>query len=179
MLYRLRGDITLMGALISMDILKAYWRMDYIQSGDDQERRREDTFVDLPAMGDDRAALIVHRGEFNYLVLNKFPYNAGHLLAVPYNKYPDLAEMPREERADLMEMIIFGQSLLQKAFNPNGFNIGFNIGKVSGAGIPEHIHGHIIPRWQGDTNFISVIGETRVLPQLLDKTWEHLRHQLS
>ncbi len=152
--------------------------MDYIQSGEGKDRRREDTFVDLPALGDDRAALIVHRGEFNYLVLNKFPYNAGHLLAVPYKKYSDLAHMPRAERADLMEMIIFAQDLLRKALKPDGFNIGFNLGKVSGAGIPEHIHGHIIPRWQGDTNFISVIGETRVLPQVLGQTWEHLRNQL-
>lgn len=153
--------------------------MDYIQSGENKEERREDTFVDLPLLGDDRAALIIHRGKFNYLVLNKFPYNAGHLLAVPYQKYADLAEMPVAERADLMEMIVFAETLLKKAMNPNGFNIGFNLGKVSGAGIPEHLHGHVIPRWQGDTNFISVIGETRVLPQALDKTWEHLRKYLS
>ena len=153
--------------------------MDYIQSDEEKDRRREDTFVDLPKLGDDRAALIVHRGEFNYLVLNKFPYNAGHLLAVPYKKYANLTDMPRAERADLMEMISFAQDLLQKAMNPEAFNIGFNLGKVSGAGIPEHLHGHIIPRWQGDTNFISVIGETRVLPQALEKTWEHICRHLS
>lgn len=163
-----------------MDILKAYWRMDYIRGANDatHDVPREDTFLELPRRGDDRDTLIIFRGEHNYLVLNKFPYNAGHLLAVPYEKFGDLREMTVEVRADLMETIVRGEDLLQRALQPDGFNIGFNLGKTAGAGIPQHLHAHIIPRWEGDSNFVTVIGQTRVLPEALGKTWEHLRAHL-
>ena len=132
------------------------------------------TFSELPKLGDDRAALIVMRGEFNYLLMNKFPYNAGHLMALPYRAAAGLDALSAQERADLMEMILKGQQLLQRALEPDGFNIGFNFGRSAGAGIPNHLHCHIVPRWGGDTNFMPVLANTRVLPEALDKMWEHL-----
>lgn len=131
-------------------------------------------FTELPALGDDRAALIVHRARRSYLVLNRFPYNPGHLLAVPFREVTDLDELTPAERADLFEEIVLGQRLLTAAFKPDGFNIGFNLGSAVAGGSIPHLHGHIVPRWNGDSNFMPVIGSTRVLPQSLDATWERL-----
>lgn len=155
-----------------MHQLHAYWRMEYIDAPRyPAEMRRP--FSELPALGDDRAAYIVHRSARSYLILNRYPYNPGHLLAVPFREVAGLADLAPEERADLMEELVLGQSLLTAAFKPEGFNVGFNLGAVSGGSIP-HLHAHIVPRWQGDNNFMPVIGETRVLPQSLDATWERL-----
>lgn len=162
-----------------MDILNAYWRMDYVQNQDKKEPSEHNPFVQLPKLGDDRTALIVHRGHAHYLVLNKFPYNPGHLLIVPYEAVPELTDLSTEDRNEMMELIVFGQNLLKRALSPDAFNIGLNLGKVSGAGIPEHLHCHIVPRWNGDTNFMPVLGKTRVLPQALDQTWQVLRNHLN
>lgn len=158
-----------------MDTLKAYWRMEYVTSPREGDSGHTNPFAELPRLGDDRKALIVHRAKHTYLVLNKFPYNPGHLLAVPYAVVPQLADLCGEARAELMESIVFGQELLARAMNPDGFNIGMNLGKAGGAGIPDHLHVHIVPRWSGDTNFMPVIGKTRTLPQALESTWEILR----
>ena len=131
-------------------------------------------FTELPALGDDRAALIVHRSAFSYLILNRFPYNPGHLLAVPFREVTDLDGLNREERADLFEEVIVGQQLLTIALKPEGFNIGFNLGASVAGGSIAHLHGHIVPRWNGDNNFMPVLGQTRILPQSLDATWEKL-----
>ena len=131
-------------------------------------------FSELPALGDDRAALIVHRSPFSYLLLNRFPYNPGHLLAVPFREVTDLNQLDAAERADLFEEIIVGQQLLTTALRPEGFNIGFNLGGAVAGGSIAHLHGHIVPRWGGDNNFMPVVGQTRVLPQSLDATWEKL-----
>jgi len=130
-------------------------------------------FTELPALGDDRAALIVHRSRLSYLVLNRYPYNPGHLLAVPFRNVTDLDRLSPDGRADLMEEIALGKRLLATALKPDGFNIGFNLGKAAGGSIP-HLHAHIVPRWSGDTNFMPVIGQARVLPQALDDTWKRL-----
>jgi ATP adenylyltransferase len=130
-------------------------------------------FTDLPRMGDDKAAMIVHRSPLSYLVLNRFPYNPGHLLAVPFREVVDLEELSAAERADLMEELVFGKRLLTAAMKPDGVNMGFNLGSAAGGSI-AHLHGHIVPRWNGDNNFMPVIGQTRVLPQSLEATWERL-----
>lgn len=131
-------------------------------------------FTELPALGDDRAALIVHRSPLSYLILNRFPYNPGHLLAVPFRDVTELDQLDAAERADLFDEIILGQRLLTMALKPDGFNVGFNLGaSVAGGSIP-HLHGHIVPRWNGDSNFMPVIGQTRILPQSLEATWEKL-----
>jgi ATP adenylyltransferase len=155
-----------------MQQLHAYWRMDYIEAPRyPPEMKRP--FTELPLMGDDRAALIVHRSRLNYLILNRFPYNPGHLLVVPFREVIDIEDLTVEERSDLMEETVTGKRLLTVALKPDGFNVGFNLGRVSGGSI-EHLHAHIVPRWGGDNNFMPVIGQTRVLPQSLEATWSRL-----
>lgn len=154
-----------------MEHLHAYWRMEYIEAPRAPEGG--DIFAELPALGDDARALIVHRSARSYLVLNRFPYNAGHLLAVPFRAVTDLTELDAAERADLMDEIILAKELLGAALKPNGFNLGFNLGSAAGGSIP-HLHAHIVPRWSGDTNFMPVIGRTRVLPQSLDAMYRRL-----
>ena len=157
-----------------MDILHSYWRMEYIRAPKGPDGIGN-PFAKLAETKDDREALIVYRGPTSYLVLNKFPYNPGHLLALPYREIGDLSDLRDEERSDLMETIVKGKVILARALNPDGFNIGFNLGSTAGAGIPAHLHCHIVPRWNGDTNFMPVVGKTRVLPQALESTWERLR----
>ncbi len=130
-------------------------------------------FTDLPALGDDKTALIVHRTRLSYLLLNRFPYNPGHLLAVPYREVTDLEQLTPAGRADLMEIMTFAKRLLAATLKPQGFNIGFNLCSAAGGSI-AHLHGHIVPRWNGDNNFMPVLGHTRILPQSLDATWEKL-----
>ena len=130
-------------------------------------------FTELPALGDDRTALIVHRSPLSYLILNRFPYNPGHLLAVPFREVNDLLDLTSPERADLMEEIVFGQKLLHAVLKPDGINVGFNLGSAAGGSI-AHLHGHLVPRWSGDNNFMPVLGQTRILPQALEAMWDRL-----
>jgi ATP adenylyltransferase len=155
-----------------MQQLHAYWRMEYIEAPRYPARMKR-PFTELPKLGDDRAALIVHRSAKTYLVLNRFPYNPGHLLAVPFREVTELEELTSAEHASLMAEIVFAKKLLSAALCPDGFNIGFNLGSAAGGSIP-HLHAHIVPRWNGDTNFMPVLGQTRTLPQSLDSTWERL-----
>jgi ATP adenylyltransferase len=154
-----------------MQQLHPYWRMDYIEAPRYPATKKP--FTELPTLGDDRAALIVHRSPLSYLVLNRYPYNPGHLLAVPFREVVELGELNAAERADLMDIIITAQALLRAALKPDGFNIGLNAGSTAGGSIP-HLHAHIVPRWNGDNNFMPVLGQTRVLPQALEATWERL-----
>ncbi len=154
-----------------MEQLHAYWRMEYIEAPRYPKTKRP--FTELPALDDDRTALIVHRRALSYLLLNRFPYNPGHLLAIPFREVVELEELRADERADLMEAIVFAKRLLAAALKPDGFNVGFNLGTAAGGSI-AHLHAHIVPRWNGDTNFMPVLGQTRTLPQSLDATWEKL-----
>jgi len=155
-----------------MQQLHAYWRMDYIEAPRYPATMKR-PFTELPAMGDDRAALIIHRSAHAYLVLNRFPYNPGHLLAVPFREVVEPDELKPDERADLMEEIVFARRLLSSAMKPDGVNIGFNLGSTAGGSI-AHLHAHVVPRWNGDNNFMPVIAQTRLLPQSLEATWERL-----
>jgi len=156
-----------------MQFLHSYWRMPYIEAPK-PDSGEGNPFLTLPQSGDDEAALIIWRGEYNYLMLNKFPYNAGHLLAIPYREVASLAAMEPGERAELMDALMHGQRILQDALKPDGFNVGFNFGQAAGAGIPSHLHGHIVPRWNGDHNFMPVVSDTRVLPESLQGMWKRL-----
>ena len=147
-----------------MDHLHAYWRMEYVEAPKPPGGRSP--FSEILKL-DDAEALIVHRSSLSYLVLNRFPYNAGHLLALPQREVAELELLETDERVDLFETIVLGKRLLATALKPDGFNIGFNFGHAGGAGIPQHLHAHIVPRWSGDTNFMPVIGKTRVLPESL------------
>ncbi|MSU45904.1 MAG: HIT domain-containing protein [Lacunisphaera sp.] len=154
-----------------MDHLHAYWRMEYIEAP--RQKSGGNPFTSLPALGDDATALIIHRSRLSYLVLNRYPYNPGHLLAVPFRAATDLVQLDAAERADLMDEIIFGKEVLRAAVKPDAFNLGFNLGTAAGGSIP-HLHAHIVPRWSGDTNFMPVIGQTRVLPQSLAAMYQRL-----
>lgn len=156
-----------------MQQLHAYWRMEYIEAPR-YPAAMERPFTELPQLGDDQAALIVHRSKLSYLLLNRFPYNPGHLLAVPFRDVIELEQLNPAERADLFEEIVIGQRLLKAALKPDGFNIGFNLGSAVAGGSIAHLHGHIVPRWNGDNNFMPVLAQTRILPQSLDATWEKL-----
>ncbi len=156
-----------------MQQLHAYWRMEYIEAPRYPAAMKR-PFTELPALGNDRAALIVHRSRLSYLVLNRFPYNPGHLLAVPFREVTDLEQLDAAERADLFEEVILAKRLLMAALKPDGFNVGFNLGASVAGGSIAHLHGHIVPRWNGDNNFMPVLAQTRILPQSLDATWEKI-----
>jgi ATP adenylyltransferase len=147
------------------------WRMAYIR----REKRPGCIFCDMLEAEDDRANLILHRGELAFLVLNKYPYNNGHLMAVPYRHVDTLEALTLEEGADMMAMVSLGIRALRRSANPHGFNVGVNIGKVAGAGVLDHIHTHIVPRWEGDANFMPVLGDVRLIPQDLGETYNELK----
>jgi ATP adenylyltransferase len=131
-------------------------------------------FCDKPAQGDDRAALIVARDERAFVILNAYPYNPGHLMVAPFRHVSELTALRPDELADANDLLQRSIRALEAAMEPHGFNMGMNLGRVAGAGIPGHVHWHLVPRWNGDTNFMPVVGETRVLPQLLEETYDRL-----
>ncbi|KXU35814.1 HIT family hydrolase [Cephaloticoccus primus] len=159
-----------------MEQLHPYWRMEYIAAPRYPETDRP--FSELPALGDDARALIVYRGRLSYLLMNRYPYNPGHLLAIPYREVTDIEELSVEERGDLGETLVYAKRLLTAALRPDGFNIGYNLGSAAGGSI-AHLHAHIVPRWQGDSNFMPVLGGTRILPQSLEALWARLREVAS
>ena len=124
---------------------------------------------------EDAKVHIVHRGELCYAILNRFPYNNGHLMIVPYAHVATLEELDAENLAELMALTQLSIRVLRAAYAPQGFNVGMNIGAVAGAGVAEHIHLHIVPRWGGDTNYMTTTGHTRVIPEWMDQTYERLR----
>jgi ATP adenylyltransferase len=156
-----------------MERLHAYWRMPYILA----PKKPEDCgnpFTQITQSGDDAKEYILHRGRWNYIVMNRYPYNAGHLLVLPLREVAELEDLTMEERHELMDLILKAQQILSRALCPDGFNTGFNFGNAAGAGIPCHLHCHVVPRWEGDTNFMPVIANTRVLPESMDAMWTRL-----
>jgi len=127
---------------------------------------------------DDRASLLLQRGEHAFLILNSFPYAPGHLMAVINRHTGALLEADTKELADAMQLVQRAVNALSAEYRPDGFNVGLNQGRAAGAGIDDHLHIHVVPRWSGDSNFISVLGDTRVLPETLEQTWERLRGRL-
>lgn len=161
-----------------MDILWSPWRYDYIKSGSTDKEERQPpacVFCALQATeGDDESKFILHRARFNFVVLNIYPYISGHLLIVPFAHVGELDDAPKETTDELMDLTKRSQTLLREVYSPHGFNIGMNLGRAAGAGIASHIHLHIMPRWTGDSNFMSTIGETRVIPEDLKTTYSKL-----
>jgi ATP adenylyltransferase len=131
------------------------------------------------AAGDDRRALIVHRGDRAFLILNAFPYASGHLMAAVTRHGGGLLEATSAELAEAMTLVQAGMRAIAAAYRPDGFNVGVNEGRVAGAGVPGHLHVHVVPRWNGDTNFMPVLGDTRVLPESLDATYDRLSAALA
>lgn len=131
-------------------------------------------FCAAPERGDDRAALIVHRGELAYVILNLYPYSPGHLLICPYRHVADLTDATAVELTEIAALTQQAMRVTRAVSGPHGFNLGINQGAVAGAGIAAHLHQHVVPRWSGDANFLPVVAQTKAVPQLLDQTWELL-----
>ena len=161
-----------------MERLWTPWRMAYIK----ENHRREGCFLcDLPALdpANDKESLIVARGELAFVILNKYPYNSGHVLVAPYRHIPTYQDIAIEEHAEMALLTGRVMQGLDKVYAPQGYNLGLNQGTIAGAGIPDHVHSHIVPRWGGDTNYMTTVGETKVLPESLEETWTKLRPLLN
>lgn len=154
----------------------APWRTRYVATPHD-ERPDGCVFCDLPAQGDDIATYILRRGRSAYVIMNLYPYNNGHLMVVPYAHDSVLTALDADVVHEMMELTQVSQRVVQDAMRPQGFNLGMNQGRAAGAGIDEHLHLHIVPRWIGDTNFMPAVGDTRVMPQHLDETYALLRRR--
>lgn len=155
-----------------MDRMWSPWRMKYIQK---QERIPGCIFctaIDLPDGPDN---LILARGDLAFVILNRFPYASGHLMVVPYRHESTFELLDPATRAEIMELITRAMGVLRVVYKPEGFNVGANIGAVAGAGVAEHVHFHIVPRWSGDANFMTTLAQTRVLPEALEDTYARLR----
>jgi ATP adenylyltransferase len=152
----------------------APWRLAYVKDAS-KDIEEECIFCAKPAAGDDEANLIVHRGERCFVMLNLFPYTNGHLMVAPYEHLGRIQDLPVEATAELMGLAQTAMSRLEDVYSPHGFNVGFNQGRVAGAGVEHHIHLHVVPRWGGDTNFMPVIADTKVMPQTLAQSFEALR----
>lgn len=141
------------------------------------EKNKEDgcVFCNAPQQEDGAENLIAHRGERAYVILNRYPYTSGHLMVIPLLHKPNLEELDSQTRAEMMELTTRCMTALRIIYNPQGFNVGVNIGEAAGAGVKEHVHIHIVPRWMGDTNFMSSVGGTRVLPEALEDTYKRVR----
>lgn len=154
-----------------MDILWAPWRIEYILKQKDEGC----IFCTKPAEDNDRKNLILHRGCYCYIIMNYYPYNNGHLMVVPFRHIADLTELSEAENKEMMELLALCAKVLKQKLSPHGFNIGMNLGTVAGAGVKDHLHFHIVPRWAGDTNFMPLTANTKVIPEALEQTWEKLR----
>lgn len=155
-------------------IIWSPWRYEYIRTFASGEGAKECVLCILPRKEDDES-LIIYRGRYSYVVLNAYPYNSGHLMIVPYRHVKELNGLSNEELMELMNNLKYSINVLRKALKPDGFNIGINLGRVAGAGIEDHIHIHVVPRWCGDSNFMPVIASTKSLPIALQETYNLLK----
>jgi ATP adenylyltransferase len=149
--------------------------MEYIQAAKEQEDGAGCIFCDLPVEGDDERTKILQRGELAFVILNSFPYNPGHLMVAPFRHVGEFRALEPPELAEVDALVGRSIEALEDEMQPHGYNLGMNLGRVAGAGIPDHVHWHVVPRWNGDTNFMPVVGQTRVLPELLEETYTRLR----
>ena len=152
--------------------------MAYIQAAKEQGEDDGCIFCDLPAEGDDERTKILVRGGRAFVILNSFPYNPGHLMVAPFRHVGEFGAIETDEFAEVDALLTRSVRALEEEMEPHGFNLGMNLGRVAGAGIPGHLHWHVVPRWNGDTNFMPVVGQTRVLPELLDETYARLLPRL-
>ena len=159
-----------------MDYLWTPWRYAYVSS---TEKTSECVFCEAPKEMDDSKSRIVYRGEHCYIILNTYPYTPGHVMVVPYAHLDELRKLPTDAAQEMMTLSQRMEDVLRTLYRPDGINLGMNIGKAAGAGIAGHIHMHVLPRWVADANFVSVVGETRVLPETLDVTWEKIKTALA
>ena len=154
-----------------MDYLWTPWRYNYI-AGPKVDRC---IFCDAVEAQDDRKTLIVFRGKKTFVILNRYPYTSGHVMVMPYAHVPRLAGLDAETTHELMDLAVLTERVLERVYSPQGLNLGMNLGHAAGAGVAGHLHLHAMPRWIGDTSFITTVAETRVLPEDLETTWRRLR----
>jgi len=157
-----------------MDYLWTPWRYAYVSEA---EKSGGCIFCELPKL-DDNKALIVHRGRYCFIILNSFPYSPGHVMIVPFVHLDQMQRLAKETAHEMMDLSQKMEGVLRHLYNPDGINLGMNIGKAAGAGVAGHVHMHVLPRWVADANFISVVGETRVLPENLETTYQRIRAAL-
>jgi len=160
-----------------MDHLFSPWRFDYVSRPDKETEGCVFCGLGRADVSEDEAGFVLHRGQHHYSVLNLYPYTSGHLMIVPYEHQAKLAELSAESLAELTSLAARVEALLDEVYKPDGINLGMNLGECAGAGIADHLHLHAVPRWCGDTNFITVTGRTRVLPEDLHETWRKLRER--
>lgn len=158
-----------------MEHIWAPWRIEYVL----REKEKGCILCDKPKEGEDSDNLILYRGERNFVIMNNYPYNPGHLMVAPYRHIADLQGLSAEELYEHFDIVRRSATALSEALNPDGFNIGINIGRVAGAGVVGHIHTHIVPRWQGDTNFMPVIAEAKVIAEGLAATYAKLKGKIA
>ena len=156
---------------MSKDFLWAPWRMDYISTTD----KEQNIFVNKAQSENDRDNLVLYRAKNNFIIMNLYPYNNGHLMIVPYDKHDDMTNLDIDTLHEIMELSKESMRILKLKLKSEGFNFGLNMGKAAGAGIDDHLHFHIVPRWSGDANFMPVIGHTKVIMQSLFDTYDLLK----
>ena len=156
-----------------MEILWSPWRMEYLQ----REKQATDScvFCEASRGSDDRAKLVLYRASACFIICNRYPYNNGHLLVVPHRHAGDLDDLTADESANVMHVVRYGVRLLRRTYQPDAVNIGMNLGAAAGAGILDHVHVHIVPRWEGDTNYMTVFSGTRVISEELERTFDRLK----
>src|ERR1700739_3768969 len=157
-----------------MDYLWTPWRYQYLEQAT-QDKQPDCIFCDALARNRDEETLIVHRGKKSFIILNRFPYTSGHVMVVPYAHVPSLGECDADALDEMMRLAQRVEAGFRQNYNPDGMNIGMNLGRAAGAGVADHIHMHVLPRWFGDSNFMTVTGETRVHPEDLTTTYKRLR----
>ena len=161
-----------------MDRLYTPWRYDYIKGASGEKTGHGTTcvFCSLRDRRDeDERTFILRRALHNFVVLNIYPYTSGHLMIVPYDHAAELSEIPKETSDELMDLAKHAQAVLREVYRPHGFNLGINLGQAAGAGVADHLHLHVLPRWSGDSNFMTTVGQTRVLPEDLRATYDRLK----
>jgi len=157
-----------------MDVLHAPWRIEYILNPK-RNTGKGSLFTQLSQAQNDTENYIITRSKHGFAVLNTYPYSGGHCLVAPYKQASDLSDLDDDENMDLIKLIQKIEKAIKSCMRPDGFNIGLNLGSAAGAGITEHLHWHIVPRWNGDTNFMPAIGQTSILPEALSETAEKIR----
>jgi ATP adenylyltransferase len=155
-----------------MDHLWAPWRATYVSGKSDPNRC---VFCEAATSSDDAAHLVVHRGRLSFIILNRFPYTSGHLMIAPFAHVSRLQQADEETVLEIMHLSRFAEGVIEQVYQPSGLNLGMNLGAAAGAGIQEHIHMHLLPRWKGDANFMTSIGDTRVISEALEDTYEKLK----
>ena len=158
-----------------MKRLHSPWRSAYIASFRDVKSSKGCLFCRIAKQKQDQKNLVVWRGKHCFLVMNLYPYNSGHLMVVPYKHTADLASLTKDAYVEVMEATVLGMKALGKSSGPHGFNLGANLGRIAGAGIDKHIHFHIVPRWSGDTNFLPVLADVKLISEDLKQTWARLK----